>query len=276
MTKSSNQADIGYNLLTARFLDGFSGRVERLPHLATKDGLVIGVAHKWERLQSVVHDVPKERSSFPKTRRRGQSQLKPNYSSVAYTVPVQSKSLETNLKQVRVEARVISLENRRERTSASTQVQAEVLASMLESDLVSARRSRIHCVLGVYSHFGWDDNAIGLVAGPDASLRFLNPNLSPALIGPGLGNLAWNDNDPVMAALAHYFQSTFEDEVAACKAYISQCLKNSDFYLLSKLAEERSYSHAVMQAAADSLVNTQQVYLLEERGEVALVRKEMK
>ena len=87
--------------------------------------------------------------------------------------------------------------------------------------------------------------------------------------------MVWNANDPVISALAYYFRATFEDEVAECKAHIRVNLKDLPVYLMSRLVDEAGFNPAVAKAAAESLVQEGSTLLIEESGELAIVRKEI-
>jgi len=257
-----------------RFLDGFAGRIEGHPRLETAGGTVVGTVRDWERVAST------SRGNFAgggsgKPRRRRSRSLDIGYSAVAYSVPVRQNSLGTNLKQARLEARVVDIESFREHPGKGRPVPAESLVHMLEADLNTARRTKRHYVVGIFAFDGWEDAATELFTSEDAQKRFLNPNLSPALFGPDLATMVWNANDPVISALTHYFRATFEDEVAECRVHVRVNLKDSPVYLMSRLVDEGGFNPGVAKAAAESLVQEGEAFMIEERGELAIVRKEI-
>ena len=267
-------SEVGFPLLRDRFLDGFTGRIEGHPRLETVSGMVVGTVRDWERVASTSRGNFSGGGSGQSRRRRSRS-LDLGYSAVAYSVPVRQNSLLTNLKQARLEARVVDIEAFREHPGKGRPVPAESLVHMLEADLNAARRTKRHYVVGIFAFDGWEDAATKLFTSENAQERFLNPNLSPVLIGPDLATLVWNANDPVISALAYYFRATFEDEVAECKAHIRVNLKDLPVYLMSRLVDEAGFNPAVAKAAAESLVQEGSTLLIEESGELAIVRKEI-
>jgi len=88
-----------------------------------------------------------------------------------------------------------------------------------------------------------------------------------------VGSVLWNRNDPVARELRHYFQATYEDEVAACRSTIHDEMTYSGVYLVSRLSDEHGYSMSVARAAIESLVQVGEIEVNDDHGEEALVSK---
>jgi hypothetical protein len=270
----SVEPDVRFPLLRDRFLDGFVARIEGHPRIETATGVVIGNVRDWERsVASGGNNSTVGESSRSRPRRKPKLHI--SYHAVACSVPVRQNSLGTNLKQARLEARVVDVESFRQHPGERRPVPAEMLAHMLETDLKTARRTKRHHVVGIFAFDGWEDEATALFTSEKTQERFLNPNLSPMLFGPDLATVVWNANDPVISALTHYFSTTFEDDVAKCKAHVLINMKDSGIYLVSRLVDEAGFAPGVAKTAAESLAQEQEVFLIEERGELAIVRKEI-
>ena len=266
--------DVSFPLFRDRFLDGFVSRIEAHPKIETVTGTIVGTVKDWKRSTTSNAD-DSVAGATAQTRRRRKTAIDLGYSGVACSVSIRQNSLGTNLKQARLEARVVDAESFRQHPGEPRPVPAEMLVHMLETDLITARRTKRHHTVGIFAFDGWEDAATELFTSEKAQERFLNPNLSPMLFGPDLGTVVWNANDPVIAALTHYFSTTFEDDVAKCKAHVLNHLKDSAIYLVSSLVDEAGFAPSVAKTAAESLAQEQEAFLIEERGELAIVRKEI-
>ena len=260
-------------LLKARFLDGFSGRIQIRPHLATAGGGVIGAVRNWDRVRRTSEGKTESTLHDRQARRRGVRAASATWQSVSYRVSIREGVLETAHRSLLIEARAIESATTRRRRREPAPVPAGVLTAMLESAAQDAREAGRHHVLGIYAPPGWDQAAVDVVSGSEAGKRFLSPNLSPALIGADLGTVVWNPSDPVIAELAHYVQATFEDEVAACRTAIRSVLHESDVYLLSRLVDEQGFTGGVARAAALAEEKAGELELTDEYGEEALIKK---
>ena len=265
--------DVSFPLLRDRFLDGFVSRIEAHPRIKTVTGTIVGTVRDSKRSTTSNPDNSVSGASA-QTRRRSKPTIDLGYSAVACSVSIRQDSLGTNLKKARLEARVVDVESFRQHPGERRPVPAEMLVHMLETDLKTARRTKRHHVVGIFAFDGWEDAATTLFTSEKPQERFLNPNLSPMLFGPDLATVVWNANDPVISALAHYFSTTFEDDVAKCKAHVLINLKDSAIYLVSRLVDEAGFAPGVAKTAAESLAQEQEAFLIEERGELAIVRKE--
>ena len=82
-------------------------------------------------------------------------------------------------------------------------------------------------------------------------MRFLNPNLPPAIIGRDPGDMVWNPNDPVISEMGAYFRATLEDEAALCKSRIREPLLDEDVYLVSRIIDEQGFASVVARTAVE-------------------------
>jgi len=147
------------------------------------------------------------------------------------------------------------------------------LTTMLQEGLKWAKNESTHLVVGIYSVGGWEPEELELIQHADAGKRFLNPNLSLALVGSDISNVIWNPNDPVIADLVHYFRASFEDELAACKETVNSLLEEHMVYLLSNLEDEQGFSNQVVDATVDTLVDSGKFEIIEHNGEKAISRR---
>jgi len=159
------------------------------------------------------------------------------------------------------------------RMSRTIPISIEQISDLLNENIEEARKANRHHVLGLYSGTGWDEAAKKIFGGDAEGERFMSSNLSLIGIGPDVGTVLWNPNDPVTRELRHYFQATFEDEVAACRSTIRDEMTWSGVYLVSRLSEEHGYSASVARVAVESLERLGQIEINKDHGEDAIVSK---
>ena len=109
---------------------------------------------------------------------------------------------------------------------------------------------------------------------PSAQERFVNPNLSVAIVGEGLSQVLWNSSDPVMSQLGFYFSETFDEELSECRDRIREIMRETSVYLASRMEDEEGFSPNVAREAIASLSSNNEIEMVTENGESAIVRKE--
>ena len=264
------------SVLSARFLDGFSKRVERRPYLAGADGMSIDRVDSWKWIRSAGAGEPSAKTLRPGKRTARTGRRLESGDWVAYTIPLQERVLRTANDTLRFEARVVRVTRRRIRRTeeASKPITRNQLDQALNSALAFAEDESLHYVVGLYAPQGWAEDAHDLLNSPASGQRFLHPDLSVALIGADPEQVVWNDNDPVIAELGNYYHPIAEDEVAKCAAYIRELLGVSGVYLVSNVIEEEGFASNVALEAIEALVSTNEIEVVTEQGEKAIVRLE--
>ena len=264
------------SLLGTRVLDGFVGRIEIQSHLVTEDGRNLTHVRNWDRNRQRNEgqlDIPEATRS---DRRRGAQAGAIIFESVDYRLKVKDGILETPHRSLKLIAMALRSAGPSRRSKRPLPVSAEQILFVLDEQIGEARKADRHHIIGLYSGTGWDEATKKLFGGDEEGQRFMSSNVSVIGIGPDVGSVLWNRNDPVARELRHYFQATFEDEVAACRATIRDEMTWSGVYLVSRLSDEyeHGYSMSVAKAAIKSLVRVSDIEVNDDDyGEEVLVSK---
>ena len=264
-----------FSLISGRFLDSFSSRVERWPYLVRANGSVVAKVKSWTKLKESEGSRHSQGDRRGRRRgRRGRVRGAVPFSSVSYVIPVAPGSLDTRHTIVRLEAQVVEAESLRTRATTSQPVNSQALTELLDSALQVARDEKTHYVLGMYSADGWTEDARQMFQRPESGMRFLNPNLSPAIIGQDFADVVWNPSDSVIPELVTYFRATFDDEVALCKDRVRELVLDGVAYLVSRVIDEEGFAPGVARATIDALTTAKEVELVTEHGqEEAIVKR---
>lgn len=257
-------------LAAARFLDGFQGRMEAQPGIFASDGRLIVEVKNLARTRREEGPAPHESGAAPRRSLRPTEPISSvRRTLVSYTADLKGGALSTRHSRLKCEAR---LWDRVGWQSGDEPAQLPRLTNLLTRLAEESRQAGVHTVAGIFSFNGWSDEASELVAAARPSERFLSPDLSPALIGPEIGAVLWNSNDPVAADLGHYFKGGFEDEVASCKRRLNEILGESKVCLLSRLSEEEGFSPAAVRAAGQAMAKSGLIKLVTKGGAQVAVR----
>ena len=262
------------SLLIARFMDGFSHRVEDRPYLLGADGNILARVNNWRRIKQTGEEPPEgRRSARSAGSRAGRLRI---LDRVSYSIAVSGVSLDRTRGGLCLEARVVSSSPPRTMAGQGQPgpVGAEDLNRVLNDVTTLARRERVTYVLGLYSQQGWSEEARRLFNHPSAQERFVNPNLSVAIVGEGLSQVLWNSSDPVMSQLGFYFSETFDEELSECRDRIREIMRETSVYLASRMEDEEGFSPNVAREAIASLSSNNEIEVVTENGESAIVRKE--
>lgn len=260
-------------LLGARVLDGFVGRIEIRSHLVTEDGRDLARVRNWGRNRKRNEGKLDIAESTHVERRSGTASGPLLFESVDYRLKVKADILETPHRSLKLIAIALRSASPPRRSRRPVPISAEQVLVVLNGQIEEARKADRHHIVGLYSGTGWDDATKKLFGGSDEGERFMSSNVSIIGIGPDVGTVLWNPNDSVARELRHYFQATFEDEVAACRATIHDEMSWSGVYLVSRLADDHGYSRSVSRAAIESLVRLGEIEINDEFGEEAIVSK---
>ena len=262
------------SLLRARFMDGFCHRVEDRPYLMGADGNTIARVNNWRRVRQTGAEEPEGRRSG-KSASSSAGRLR-TLDWVTYNIAVSGGALDRTRGGLRLEARVVSPSPPRTILGQGRPgpVSAEDLNRALNDVTTLARRERVTYVLGLYSDQGWSEEAQRLFNHPSAQERFVNPNLSVAIVGEGLSQVLWNSSDPVMGQLGFYFSETFDEELTECRDRIREIMRKTSVYLASRVEDEEGFPPNVAREAIASLSSNNEIEMVTENGESAIVRKE--
>lgn len=255
----------------SRILDGFQGRVEAEPNILTGDGRLAAEVRDWDKARYEEIPAPLTTRLASRRAQRPAVASRIGRTLVGYTVNLREGVLATRHQKLRLEARVTG-----EPSSLETQrgpVDLPHLTSLLTRLADGSRQRGVHTVAGIFSFTGWTDQSAELVVSTRAAERFLSPDLSPVLMGPGLDTVRWNQNDPVGSDLSHYFQATFEDEVASCRRRLTDILSESKVCLLRRLIEDEGFSAAAVRTAAGAMVKARKIELVTQGDERVAVRR---
>ena len=261
-------------VLSARFLDGFSKRVEGRSYLADSSGTPIARVDSWQWAKAAGTGEPSAKVLRASRRSgRGAHSLETG-DWVAYTVSPTKGAMRTGHGTLRLEARVVSATVRRTRRTQATSVSItrSQLDQALDSALSFAKDESVHYVIGLYAPQGWAEEARDLLNHPTTGQRFLHPQLSIALIGTDPDAVVWNDNDPVIVELGPYYRVVPEEEIVQCKERIRELLSVSGVHLVSSIVEEEGFASNVALEAIGALVSAKEIEVVTEQGEQAIVR----
>ena len=194
--RSPGAASLG----STRFLDGFVHRVESRPHLLCSNGVPIVRVNNWQRVKLTGGDrspAPSPRPRRPQGRHGREIRIG---LWTAYRLRVPAGKLGETSRDLRLEARCIvpAVRRGRGRRPDPRPVGLGDLELLLTEARDLANAENVLYVLGLYAPQGWSVEAKALFNNPVESERFLNPNLSVAVVGSGLSEVLWNANDVVV------------------------------------------------------------------------------
>ncbi len=267
------------NLLSARFLDGFSRRVEGRPHLVSSAGTLIARVNSWSLVKQSGSGDPYGKKT-PLRTSRGSTRPPLTLTTtgwVTYAIKLPGRSREGSaVRTLRLEARVLSVSTRRirKRQSDSQPISRRHLEHTLEDALLTAESEKVHRILGLYASQGWAEDAHEMLDHPNSSERFQHSNLSVALVGPDPSRAVWNSSDPIIVDLGMYFVETPEGEVVECKERIRELINISGVYLVRRIVKEEGFRSSVVHEAIVALFSAKEVEVVTEQGEEAIVKKE--
>lgn len=263
-----------FPLIKSRILDGFISRMDQLRNIQTLDGIVLSNGYVRKSMSDGLRS-SRDSDGHLRLRPSLNSNRAPRFSTVRYSFRVDPKLARTAFADLVIEIRVLEPETMNYELAGAKPVSVKTFAEMLEKDRLLALKSKHHLLLGIYAFCGWDDASQELLTSRDPQKRFLNPNISPALIGSDLDSIVWNSSDPIVSQLGHYFKSSFEDEVEDCRDTIKFRMSDSTVYLIRNLTEIDGFTPAVSERAVESLIKEGSFSLSEELGERFIVNKEV-
>ena len=268
-------SEISQSLLSERFLDGFSKRVEGRPYLVGSSGTYIAHVDNSLWLKSSGTGEPYEQVSGSSSGDSSGPRVLETKGWVAYRVKLPRRALGSTNSILRMEARAVGSTVRRisRFQLQSPPIKRTQLEQLLDGALSFAKSEGISYVLGLYAPQGWTGDALGMLNHPNISHRFLHTALSVALIGADLDQVCWNSNDHAIGELWPYYREVERHEIAMCTERIQALLTTSGVHMLRGLIDEEEFGPHAVHEAIRTLVGAEEVEVICEQGEELIVRK---